>query len=98
MAFLCLRKSADQRRNAVDEDCSYTDTGSHQEGLNEAHFGDQAREEEDDASSFVDEGSHAAGVNGDQEPSWALFGGVLSSFEDHEEKMGAVGHWVEHSS
>ena len=94
MTFLDLRKSADQGRDGVDDDCSYIDTGSHQEGLNEAHFGDQVREEEDDASSFVDEGSHAAGFDGDQ-PSWASFGGDLSSIEDQEEKMSAVGRWVE---
>ena len=96
--MLGLRESADQERDGVEDDCSFVDSGSHPEGFNEIHSGDQEEDEVEDDGSFVDEGSQPAGFNGDQEPSRALSGAAVSSIEDTEERMCAVGRWVEHSS
>ena len=78
----------------MEENCSYIDAGSHSEDLNEAHVGDQEGEAVKEEGSFVDEGSQPVGFDGDQEPSWALSGAAVSSIEDHDEKMCAVGRWI----
>ena len=83
--------SANQERDELDDECSFVDTGSHSEGCDEAHSGDQERER------VEDEGSQPVEFNGDQELSWASSGAAVSSIEKPEEKMCAVGRWVEDS-
>ena len=82
----------------MDDECSFVDTGSHSEGFDEAQFGDQEREEAEDHSSFVDEDFQPADFNGNPEPSWASCEAAVSSIEDREGKMCAIGHWIENNS
>ena len=59
---------------------------------------EEEEDDDDDEDSFVDECFQPANFSGNQEPSWASSGPALSSIEEPEEKMGAVGHWIQNNS
>lgn len=96
------------------DDCSYIDVGSvladeededdededddDDEDEDDDEDDDEDEDDDDDEGSFIDEAYQPAELNVNQEPSWASSGAVLSSIEEPEERMEAVGHWVQHNS
>ena len=85
----------------MDDEGSYVDVGSvpaDEEDDDNEDDNDDDEDDDDDDGSFVDEGYQPANINRDQEPSWASSGPALSSIEEPEERMDAVGHWVQQNS